>query len=190
MTVKEYAQKILADHGCNEHSYWGTDGEQVVSDLKEAYPAGMDHPYVDVANAILELSKPEPIKRAPWQMLFDNEECCDGIGFESFEAAKDDAIETLIKWMIWDREEWKAGPFDPTEDELDRYNYMICNCSVEVRKYDPETDEYEEYWGPSYEDEEEIGWKELTMEDIQKEKETYEAGLTSTGDSDTLAPKE
>ena len=28
------------------------------------------------------------------------------------------------------------------------------------------TDEYDEFWSPSYEVEEQIGWKELTMEDI------------------------
>jgi predicted outer membrane protein len=46
--LREYARKILADHGCDEFSYGTTSGEQIMSDLKEAYPDGMDHPYIDV----------------------------------------------------------------------------------------------------------------------------------------------
>ena len=44
------------------------------------------------------------------------------------------------------------------------------------RSMTPMTDEYEDYWGPSYEDEEEIGWKELTRDDIEQEKKNYEEG--------------
>ena len=73
--------------------------------------------------------------------------------------------------MCQERGEW-ADLFCPTEDELDNYNYMICSCSVWVSKYNPDTDEYEEYWSPSYEDEAALGWKELTMEDILAEKAT------------------
>lgn len=169
MTVESYALKILSDHGCDCYTYGGENAQTVLNDLKAGYPDGMEFPYVDVANAILAISRVKPIRKAPWVMVFDTEDTTDGIDFESFEAAKDDALETLVKWMIWERQEWTAGVFCPTEDELDRYNYMICNCSVWVSKYDPMTDEYEEYWSPSYEDEESVGWKKLTMEDIKRE---------------------
>ena len=177
MTVEEYAKKILADHNCDEYSYGGTPGEEVLSDLKEAYPDGMEFPYIDVANAIIAMSKVKPIKRDPWQMVFDTDSDCDGIGFESFGAAKCDAEDTLVMWMCQERGEWK-DPFCPTEDELDNYNYMIFNSSVEVRKYNPDTDEYDEYWSPSYEDEENLGWRELTPEIIAKEKADYESMRT------------
>ena len=169
MTVEEYAKKILADHNCDEYTYGGTPGETVLSDLKEAYPDGMEFPYVDVANAIIAMSKVKPIERKPWVMCFDTDSFCDGIGFDSFGAAEAVAEDTLAEWMCQQRMEWK-DPFHPTEEELDEYNYMICTSSVEVRKYNPKTDEYDEFWSPSYEVEEQIGWKELTREDIAKEK--------------------
>ena len=56
---------------------------------------------------------------------------------------------------------------------------MIWNCSVEVRKYDPMTDEYDEFWSPSYDDEEQLGWIELTREMIAKEKADYDAMMKS-----------
>lgn len=168
--VKAYARTILLDHGCDEYSYGGTCGDTILSDLKEAYPNGMEYPYVDVANAIMEISKMRPIVRHPFCMVWDNDSCVDGIGCDNFEQAKCDALDTLIQWMTDARMEWK-DPFCPTRKELDDYNYMIASCSVHIDKYDPMTDEYDEYWYPSYEDEEEIGWKELTMEEIRKQAE-------------------
>ena len=169
MTIEEYARKILADHGCDEYTYGGEWSKHTLDDLKQAYPDGMEFPYVDVANAIIAFSKVKPIERDPWQMVFDTDSDCDGIGFESFEAAKCRAEDTLIEWMCQVRSEWKDF-LCPTDDELDAYNYMICNNSVEVRRYNPNTDEYDVFWSPSYEVEEQIGWKELTREDIAKEK--------------------
>lgn len=169
--VIEYARKILKDHGCDEYTYGGEWGKHVLADLKEGYPDGMEYPYVDVANAILSISKQLPIVRDPWLVLWDSGDCCDGIGCQSFGAAKNEALDTLIMWMTEARNEWD-DVFDPTDEELENYNYCICNSSVEVQRYNPMTDEYEEYWFPSYEDEEGIGWKELSREDIEKEKET------------------
>lgn len=170
MTVKEYARKILADHGCDEYSYGGTCGETILSDLKEAYPNGMEYPYVDVANAIMEISRMRPVVRHPYMMLWDNDHACDGIGYDSLGAAQASAEDTLLEWMCQTRAEWKDF-FNPTEEELEDYNYMIYNCSAYVAEYNPDTDEYDEYWWP---DNDTIGWKELTMEDIAAEREAYE----------------
>ena len=178
MTVEEYAKKILADHGCDCYTYGGEFCKHVLEDLKEGYPDGMEYPYIDVANAILSISKVRPITRAPFRMVWDTDTDCDGFGCESFEAAKAYAEDTLVEWMCQQRSEWK-DPFCPTEDELDEYNYMIWNCSVEVRKYDPMTDEYDEFWSPSYDDEEQLGWIELTREMIAKEKADYDAMMKS-----------
>ena len=172
-SVEDYAKKILVDAGCDEYTYGGEFSKYVLRDLKEAFPNGMEFPYVDVANAILAISRARPIKRAPWLMVWDTDSCCDDIECESFEQAKGEAEDTLIIWMCDERDTWK-DVFIPTEEELENYNYMIYNCSVRVDKYNPDTDEYEEYWEPSYEDEELIGWKELTMDDIAKEKELIE----------------
>ena len=169
MTIEEYARKILADHGCDEYTYGGEWSKHTLDDLKQAYPDGMEFPYVDVANAINAMSKVKPIERKPWMMCFDAGSFCDGIGFDSFGAAEANADDTLVEWMCQERHSWKDC-FCPTDDELDAYNYMICNNSVEVRRYNPNTDEYDVFWSPSYEVEEQIGWKELTREDIAKEK--------------------
>lgn len=185
-SLENYALKVLADAGCDCHTYAGDWSKHIMDDLKKAFPDGMLYPYVDVANAILAISRPEPIVRAPYHMVWNTEDCCDGIDFESLEAAKNYALETLINWMIEERNTWKKGIFCPTRNELDRYNYMICNCSVEVQQYDPDTDEYSEVWSPSYEDEEQIGWKELTMKDIRQQEKDFQAGLTSDAASDTL----
>lgn len=175
-SVEAYALAILAEHHCDCYTYGGESGQCVLDDLKEGYPDGMEYPYIDVANAILSISRVRPIYRAPYRMVFDTDSFCDGIDFESFGAAKCDAEDTLINWMVEERNNWKDC-FCPTEEELDNYNYMICNCSVEVRKYNPDTDEYEEKWSPDWMEEEQLGWKELTMEDIAKQKCEFQKGV-------------
>lgn len=171
--VIDYAWSILREHGCDEYTYSGEFSQYVLEDLKAGYPQGMEYPYIDVANAILSITKEKPIVRRPFVMVWDNDSCVDGIDFDSFEAAKGDALDTLIFWMTEQRRLW-GDVFAPTEDELDDYNYMIENYSVHIDRYNPNTDEYDEFWYPSYEDEEDIGWKTLTMEDIAAEREAYE----------------
>ena len=103
-------------------------------------------------------------KNPPWLMVFDLGHTVDGIGFDSFEAAKEDALDTLIEWEAETMSDWKSS--NPTEDEIEHWDYMIYSCSVEVQKYNPEKDEYEEYWSPSYEDEKLVGWME--WKELQK----------------------
>lgn len=157
--VETYAMKILSDHGCDCYTYGGSyfPPEQIIDDLKEAYPNGMEFPYIEVANAILAMSKPVPVKRPKYVMVWDNDSCCDGFGCESFGQAKQDAFDTLLQWMCDESSNWKSET--PTEEEKDNWDYMIYNCSVHVDKYNADTDEYEEYWYPSEEELEEIGWK-------------------------------
>lgn len=162
--ITEYAKKILADHGCDRTTYWGETGENIIRDLKEAYPDGMEYPYVDVANAMLLLARPTLLERQPYLMVYDMGHTVDGIEFESFEAAKEDALDTLIEWQMQQIEQYKNihGPEDwpaaLTQEQREDWNYMVGNCSVQVQKYNPDTDEYEDYWEPSYEDEKQVGW--------------------------------
>ena len=156
--ITEYAKKILADHDCGPTSYWGATGEEVIRDLKEAYPNGMAYPYVDVANAILLLAKPHKLIREPWMMVWDNEHSTDGVCSATFEAAKEDALDTLAAWAAQAMSEWAREK--PNTDEKHDWDYMINNCSVCVKKYNPDTDEYEDYWEPSQEDEQMVGWME------------------------------
>ena len=164
MTLEEYAKKILTDAGCNEYTYGGKWADKLLDDLKKAFkPEEMEYPYVDVANAILSMSRPNPIKRAPWKMIWNMPDCIDGEDCESFEDAKDAALHTYEIWM--EGFEW-SNP--PTWEKVDEWNYMIGEHFCWIEYYDPKTDEYEgEYWIP---DEElaEIGWKELTLKEAQK----------------------
>lgn len=160
MTVESYALKILSDHGCDCYTYGGEDSKHVLEDLKEEYPDGMDFPYIDVANAILSISRPRPLYKAPFLMVWDTDHCCDGIDCESLGAAKCLAEDTLIEWQMEEISKWKDGV--PTEEQIDDWNYMIWNCGVEIYKYDPDTDEYVVADRLSYEEEEQLGWREIT----------------------------
>ena len=160
MTIEEYAKHILEENDCDIYTYGGENSKHVLHDLKEAYCVGdLAYPYIDVANAILAMSRPKPIMRDPYRVLWDNEHSCDGHGSNSLEEAKDSALEILTNWIVEAQAEWNSDT--PTEDEKDNFNCMIWNCSVSVEEYNPATDEYEEVWSPSDDDLAQIGWKEI-----------------------------
>lgn len=156
-SLDAYAMKVLSDHGCDRYTYGNGDAKNILDDLKAAYPDGMEYPYIDVANEILSLSRPRPIHKAPYKMVYDMGHTVDSTEHESFDAAKDDALGTLADWVAERKSEWESDV--PTEGEKEKYNYMIQECSVEIVKYNPDTDEYDECWMPTREDEKEIGWE-------------------------------
>ena len=157
--LENYALKILADAGCDCYTYGDEQAKHILSDLKEAFPDGMKYPYIDVANAILAISRPRPLCKAPWKMVWSNEHSCDGVECESYEEAKYAAEDTLIEWMSEMYCDWSAD--GPTKEQIDDWNYMVGECYTEIYKYDPDTDEYVEVDALSYEDEEKIGWREI-----------------------------
>lgn len=158
--IENYAMKILVNTGCDCYTYGGERSKNILDDLKAAFPDGMLYPYIDVANAILAMSRPEPIRRSAWRVCWDTDTCAEAYGVESFEAAKDDALDTLIGWMMEESNEWEDEI--PTEEEMDNWDYMIETYSVSVEKYNPMTDEYEEYWNPNDDELKQIGWKTYT----------------------------
>lgn len=159
--LEKYAKKILTDAGCNEYTYGGIEAKHIMDDLKTAFPEGMQEPftYIDVANAILSMSRPAPIKKAPYMVCWDNGHDDGEIECRSMDQAVSIAEDTLVEWVVQETATWKSDI--PTPEEIDQYNYMIYNCSVEVRSYNPNTDEYELAWEPSQADEEQLGWVEL-----------------------------
>lgn len=159
MTLENYAMKILADAGCDCYTYGGEQAKHILDDLKEEFKNGMEYPYIDVANAILAISRPRPIVRAPYRVWWDTDSCCDGYDCESFGAAKCSAEDTLCEWMCEEFCKW-ADPYHPTEEQKEDWDYMIWNCGVSVAKYNPHTDEYEECWSPSQEELDAMGWAE------------------------------
>ena len=162
MTIQEYAKKILTDAGCDEYTYGGDWSKHIMDDLKQAYPDGMEYPYIDVANAILAMSKPKPIERAPFKVVIDTDSLTYGFYCSSYGEAHEHVMDTLLEWMADEMSGWKHD--EPSDEEKERWDYMIYNCSVCVDKYNPETDEYETVWEPSYEDEHRIGWKPFEEE--------------------------
>ena len=162
-TVENYAMQILSENGCDCYTYGGEYAKHVLEDLKEGYPDGMEFPYVDVANAILTISRPTPITRSPYHVTWETDNCCDGFDCESFESAKCAALDTLIEWEMEESQDWSFDPetykSQPTEEQKENWDYMIYNCGVSVYKYNPQTDEYDEVWSPSEEELDSIGWK-------------------------------
>lgn len=100
-----------------------------------------------------------------YRCVYDGDTFIDGIEFDTFDEAKDCSLDILFSWAEEHRENWKDY-FAPTDEELDSYNSMICNCAVWVEKYDEVLGGYDEYWYPSGDDLLAIGWEELTLEDI------------------------
>lgn len=158
-SLENYAMRVLVDAGCDCYTYGGPSARHIMDDLKEAFPKGMKYPYIDVANAILAMSRPEPIRRKPYVMVFDMPSDCDEIEYDSLEAAQNSAEDTLCEWMAQEMATWKSDV--PDQEEKDRWDYMIYNFGVSVRKYDPMTDEYFDVWEPDWNELTELGWKEF-----------------------------
>lgn len=154
--VEEYGRKILAEHGCNEYTYGDEKAETVLNDLKTEYPDGMEFPYVDVANAIKRISKPHMIERKPFAAIWSTYDCCDCILCKTFEEAKETTINILTSWQAEATSEWKSGT--PTEEEVSSWDGMILECEAYVGKYNPDKDDYDDYWLPDDQDLKEIGW--------------------------------
>lgn len=104
-------------------------------------------------------------------MVFDMDHTIDGIEFDTFEEAKNDAIYTLEGWIIEEQIEWDYETDNdgisviphPTEAQIESWDYMINNCCVYVVEWDDETNQWEDSdygWWPSYDDENEIDWLE------------------------------
>ena len=65
--IHKYADNILKDNGCDCYTYGDKEKEyckpeEIAKDLQEVYPNGMEHPFLEVAHAILDISKPRYVK--------------------------------------------------------------------------------------------------------------------------------
>lgn len=159
----EFAHQLLAKHGCPMEAYRGVAVEEIVKDLRIEYPKKIGNfEHLEIARCLRRIgdSVPEPPK-APFKMVWDNINCVDSTEHDSFEAAKEAAFDTLLLWMV---------DCDLTYPQnAEEWDYMISNCSVCVRRLNQETDEYEDFWEPTYEDEAGIGWVEWTKRPDHRE---------------------
>ena len=164
-SVENYAMEILAKAGCDCYTYGGADSEHIMDDLKTGYPDGMEFPYVQVANAILAMSRPKPVVRSDYRVYWDNGvEACGSNDCDTLEQAKDAVYDMLYSWMETEKMMWDNGV--PTQEDKDRWDMMIYNAYAEVKKYNPYTDEYEDEWEMSSEDCQKFGW--YTFENNEK----------------------
>lgn len=74
--IQKYAEKILKDNGCDFYTYGDKyeeycKPENIAKELQEVYKDGMDYPYMDVAQAILDISKPRYVKPEIPESHFD-----------------------------------------------------------------------------------------------------------------------
>ena len=168
ISLENYAMKILADAGCDCYTYGDEQSKHILDDLKEKYPNGMEHgyAYIDVANAILAISRPKPIVKPEWKVVWDSNDCCDSFGAESFEQAKYAGEELLASWMEEERATWKSDK--PNGWERERWNNMIYTCGYYICQYNKMRDEYEIVYEPTDYDVMKIGWYLLEDEDEQE----------------------
>lgn len=165
--INEYAKHIMDMNGWTIHTYGGTTygkrgpvhPHDVLGDLIHAYPDGMDFPYLDVANAILSMSCPAPLVRGAYRVAYDVNNACDAIDYNTLDEAKAAAMDMYRDW-IGETVEIMHDRKTPKDERLGLWQNMLYDCTAIVEKYDPETDEYEEYWYPSEEELESIGWTE------------------------------
>lgn len=159
MTLNELARKILRDADCDEYTYGGAESENIMTDIMSVYePKDLaPYTYVEVANEILSFSHPRPIERKPFRVLWETSGVCDADEADSFEEAKSIMENTFCFWMEEEYASWKST--EPTTENIERWNIMIYDCHQMVQKYDPNTDEYEDYWEFTDEELDSMGWK-------------------------------
>jgi hypothetical protein len=95
-----------------------------------------------------------------YSVCYYTEHLDDAFCVGSLEDGKAACLDLLRQWMC-DELISRSEPDKPTEEEVERWNYMIKTCFVSVTQYDPDRDDYDEVWEPLDEDLSAIGWKEI-----------------------------
>lgn len=176
MNIREYAEKLLKEFGCALDCYKGEWAKYALPDMQElSKERDIPFPLESVAKVIIEIGneQPDPPSKGHKQfcMIFDVGHSVDGIEFDTFEAAKTDAIDTLINWMAEETVGWKTETSEdgisvfphPTNEQIESWDDMINTCSVYVVEWDETKNGWQdadEAWFPSHEDEKGIGWME------------------------------
>lgn len=96
-----------------------------------------------------------------FEVIWNTEDCIDGIPKDTFEEAKDCAMEIMSEWLMDGYAILQKENF--SQEVIDGWDEMIEECWVAVGKYNPETKEYEEFWNPSDDDLEMIGWRPFNI---------------------------
>ena len=66
---------------------------------------------------------------------------------ETFEEAKEIAKGLYTDWINHEKENWINN--NPTYNEIQRYNAMVHNCNIIIRKWNINSYSYDDYWMPT-----------------------------------------
>ena len=110
-----------------------------------------------------------------WLTTYSTDHFCDGVEYDTFEEARAMAIEWLIECMhdmfgaIGMPETW-------TESQKEEWDYMIESTCAYVEKRTEEDPNvlWENYWDPTDQDLEQIGW--ISTEDVDAWNRYYGKG--------------
>ena len=176
MSIREYSINILKDCGCSLDCYKGAELKSVISDLKVfSVENNLLFPVETIAKILIEIGneQPDPPRKGhkKYCMVFDVGHTVDGVEWDTFEEAKNDAINTLENWVVEEQLSWKFDTNSdgvsvtphPTEKQIESWDTMINDCCVYVVEWDDENDCWEDCdnaWYPSSEIENEVNWLE------------------------------
>ena len=105
-----------------------------------------------------------------YKMVYDGDHFIDSIEYDSLEKAIASAEDTLGEWACEEMSNWKCddkGFPQPTEEQIENWDYMIYNMGVWVVPADCDGDIDNAIWTPPDELRKQIGW--LLWEDYVKE---------------------
>lgn len=182
MELREYCLNLLISCECNLDCYKGENSKFALLDMKE-YAKDYNVPFSleDVANMLVQIGneQPDPSRKGHKQycMVFDVGHTVDGVEWDTFEEAKNDAINTLENWIVDEQSKWSFDIDDdgisviphPTDKQIESWDAMINDCSVYVVEWNDEDGCWEDSdnaWYPSSEIENELNWFEWT--DLKK----------------------
>lgn len=180
MNIREYTLHLLKSCGCDLNCYAETSyvkGHEIhsgftdaLNDLKSMVEAGekYDFPLEDIAKELVAIGNEQPLPprrgHKLFSMVYDMGDTVDGVEHDTFEAAKDDALETLANWVAEEQKCWKVdenGTPHPTERQVESWDKMIEDYCVYIVRWDDEANDYEscdDAWYPSSEDEKDTDW--------------------------------
>lgn len=98
-------------------------------------------------------------------LFFDMGDSCDGIEFDDFDEAKYEAFEILSGWICDEQGTWfcdENGKPHISQGDIESWDCMIDDCSVYIAEWNDKYNEFfdpkGDYWYPSDEDYNKIGW--------------------------------
>lgn len=89
-----------------------------------------------------------------YRVRWENEFCIDSFDRPSMDEAIHDALDLLLEWESQERYDWKST--QPSQEQIDRWNYMIDECHVGVFRLDGER--LVHVWNPTEDDFKRVGW--------------------------------